>query len=193
MENTGRRKNGRLHKLITAVFAVVFVASLISTVSTIAAANIFKIQSAELTELSATAEGTISSYDDLNIISNVTFHKLNDYAKYTITLKNNDSAEHVIESITDDNINPYVTYDYDQHANEQIGAGENLVFVVTAKYTTAVTDINQRAQANNVKFFIHFTDIDEEVILVPNTGVSSNVGNTIRGSVITLIISVCRG
>lgn len=189
MENTGRRKNGRLHKLITAVFAVVFVASLVSTISTIAAANLFKIQSAELTELSATAEGTISSYDDLNINSNVTFHKLNDYAKYTITLKNNDSVEHVIESITDDNANPYVTYDYDQHANEHISAGENLVFVVTAKFTTAVTNINQRAQANNVKFFIHFTDIDEEVILVPNTGVSSNVGNIIRGSVITLIIS----
>ncbi len=189
MENTGRRKNGRLHKLIAAVFAVVFVASLVSTISTIAAANLFKIQSAELTELSATAGGTISSYDDLSINSDVTFHKLNDYAKYTITLKNNDSVEHVIESITDDNANPYVTYDYDQHANEQISAGENLVFVVTAKYTTAVTDINQRAQANNVKFFIHFTDIDEEVILVPDTGVSSNVGNTIRGSVITLIIS----
>lgn len=189
MENTGRRKNGRLHKLITAVLASVFVASLVSTISTIAAANLFKIQSAELTELSATAEGTILSYDDLNVNSNVTFHKLNDYAKYTITLKNNDSVEHVIESITDDNANPYITYDYDQHANEQINAGENLVFVVTAKYTTAVADMNQRAQANNVKFFIHFTDIDEEVILVPNTGVSSNVGNTIRVSVITLIIS----
>ena len=189
MENTKRRRSGRLGRLITAVFALAFVVSIISTVTAFAAANLFKIQNAELSELSTTAEGSISSFDETNIVSNVTFHKLHDSAKYTITLKNTDSKDHVIESITDDNESPYISYIYDQHANEQINAGENLVFEVTAKYTTAITDINQRAQATNVRFFIHFTDLEEEIPIVPNTGTNPNTGDYIHFSVISLVIS----
>ncbi len=189
MENTRRRRSGGLRNIITAVFAVAFVASIVSTITAFAAANLFKIQNAELSELSTTAEGSISSFDEENIVSSVTFHKLNDSAKYTITLKNTDTKDHIIESITDDNINPYISYEYDQHMGKQIDAGSDFVFVVTAKYSTAITDIDQRAQVSNVKFFIHFTDIEEEILIVPNTGVSSNSGNFIRFSVISLVIS----
>ena len=189
MENTRRRRSGRLGRLITAVFALAFVASIISTITALAAANLFKIQNAELTELSATAEGAISSFDETNIVSNVTFHKLGDSAKYTITLKNTDSNEHIIESITDDNENPYINYVYDSHAGEQINAGENLIFVVTAKYSTSITDVSQRAQVSNVKFFIHFTDLEEEILIVPDTGTNPNTGDYIHFSVLSLVIS----
>lgn len=178
----------RLKRLLTVVFAMGFVASFISTISAFAAANLFKIQNAELSELSATAQGAISSFDEENIVSDVTFHKLGDFAKYTITLKNTDSKDHVIESITDDNENPYVSYEYDQHSGEQIDAGADLVFVVTAKYATAVTDINARAQATNVKFYIHFTDLEEEVPVVPDTGVSTNSSDHLQTSVVSLVI-----
>ncbi len=189
MESTRRRRSGRLGRLITAVFALAFVASIISTIAALAAANLFRIENAELSELSTTAEGSISSFDETNIVSNVTFHKLGDFAKYTITLKNTDSNDHVIESITDDNESPYINYVYDSHAGEQINAGENLIFVVTAKYFTSITDVNQRAQANNVKFFIHFTDLEEEIPVVPNTGTNSNTGDHIHSSVLSLVIS----
>ncbi len=189
MESTRRRRSGRLGRLITAVFALAFVASTISTIAALAAANLFKIENAELSELSTTAEGSISSFDEENIVSNVTFHKLGDFAKYTITLKNTDSNDHVIESTTDDNENPYISYEYDQHIGEQINAGEDFVFVVTAKYSTSITDVNQRAQANNVKFFIHFTDIEEEIPIVPNTGTNPNTGDYIHFSVLSLVIS----
>ena len=189
MENTRRRRSGGLRNIVTAVFAVAFVASIVSTITAFAAANLFKIQNAELSELSTTAEGSISSFDEENIASSVTFHKLNDSAKYTITLKNTDTKDHIIESITDDNINPYISYEYDQHMDEQIDAGSDFVFVITAKYSTAITNIDQRARVSNVKFFIHFTDIEEEILIVPNTGASSNSGNFIRFSVISLVIS----
>ncbi len=189
MENTRQRRSGGLRNIVTAVFAVAFVASIVSTITAFAAANLFKIENAELSELSTTAEGSISSFDEENIISNVTFHKLNDSAKYTITLKNTDTKDHIIESITDDNINPYISYEYGQHTGEQIDAGSDFVFVITAKYSAAITNIDQRAQVSNVKFFIHFTDIEEEILLVPNTGASSNTGNFIRFSVISLLIS----
>ena len=82
---------------------------------------------------------------------------------------------------------------------EQIDAGADFMFVVTAKYSTATTDINQRAQVSNVKFFIHFTDIEEEILIVPNTeggtliapntGANSNTGNHIHFSILSLVIS----
>ena len=193
MEKQRRRGGMRLLKgAITAVFAVGFVFSLFSTFSAFAAANLFQIQNAELTEISATAEGSITSFDETNIVSSVTFHKLNDSAKYAVTLKNTDSKDHIIESITNDNENPYVTYEHDSYANTTVAAGANLDFVVTAKYTTAVTDTSARAQATNVKFIIKFTDIEEpeEIPIVPNTGENANpnTGDAIQSNVIMLVV-----
>ena len=160
-----------VRRILSAVFAVGFVVALLSTINAFAAANLFKIQNAELGDLSAGVTGAISTFDETNIESNVTFHKLDDTAKYTITLENTDSKDHVIQSITDDNDNPYVSYEYSSYANTVVKAGESFDFVVTAKYANAVTDKNARAQATNVKFFLRFTDIEEpEVIpITPNT------------------------
>ncbi len=169
------RRCNCLLKIITAVFAVGFVVSIFFTISAFATANLFKIQNAELGELSTTAEGTIISFDESNIVSDVTFHKLNDSAKYTITLKNTDDNNHIIESVTDDSENPYISYEYEQHQGEQINAGANFVFVVTARYTTATSDISQRAQVSNVKFLIHFMDIEEAIPININPKTSDNL------------------
>ncbi len=185
MEYTRHRGSGVLRRLITAVFAVAFVASIISTASAFAAANLFKIQNAELSELSTTAEGSISSFDETDIVSNVTFHKLNDSAKYTITLKNTDNKDHIIESITDDNENPYVSYIYDNYANTRVNAGDSFDFIVVAKYTNGIEDPSARAQATDVKFAIQFTDIEEPEII----SVSPNTGDAIIKNVIALAVS----
>ena len=173
-EGQARRCNCLL-KIITAVFAVGFVVSIFFTISAFATANLFKIQNAELSELSTTTEGAIISFDESNIVSDVTFHKLNDSAKYTITLKNTDNKNRIIESVTDDSENPYISYEYEQHQGEQIDAGANFVFTVTAKYTTATSDISQRAQVDNVKFLIHFTGIEEAIPININPKTSDNL------------------
>ena len=178
---------GCLPKIAAAVFIAALASSIIFAVSAFAQTNHFKIQNAELSELSATAEGAISSFNEANIVSNITFHKLNDSAKYTITLKNTDSKNHTIESITDDNENLYISYEYDQHTSEQINADADLVFIVTAKYTTAITDINQRVQINNVKFFIHFDGIEEAVSITPDA--NPNTNDQVIFNVALLIVS----
>ena len=159
--------------------------ALLGTIGAFAGANLFKIQDAKLSELSAGATGAISTFDETNIESNVTFHKLDDSAKYTITLKNTDCKDHIIQSITDDNDNPYVSYEYSSYANTLVKAGDSIDFIVTAKYANAVTDKNARAQATNVKFFLKFADIDEpeELAIAPNTG------DNIMTSVVVLAIS----
>ena len=146
------------------------------TIRTLAAETIFRIQNAELTSISDGAEGTIASFDESNIISNVVFHHLNDSATYKITLKNSDSKDHIIETITDDNENSYISYNYNKHENELINAGNDLVFDLTATYSTANTDTSARIQSTNVKFYIQFVDVEEPVEIdldVPNTGANA--------------------
>lgn len=175
----------RLRIVLTAIFAVGFVWSLFMTFSSFAAANLFKIQDAKLSDLSANVSGTISSFDESTIVSNVTFHKLNDSAKYTITLKNTDSKDHIVESISDDNENAHISYLYDSYANTLVKAGDSFDFVVTAKYTNAVTDMNARAQATNVKFMIKYLDIAEPEAI----SVNPSTGDEIAKNVIVLAIS----
>ncbi len=184
------RRRNYFPLIITAIFVFGFVASLISTLTTSAAANIFKIQNVEQTGISASAEGTITGFDEQTISSGVVFHHLNDYVEYTITLKNTDTSAHIIEAITDNNNNPYIIYDYLNHQNEQIGAGSDLVFVVTARYVNQA-DMNDRVSVNNVKFNIKFLDIeeDDEVIVVPDTGASTSTSGGASFSAISLIIS----
>ena len=174
-ESHARRSRHGFRKLLTLIFVAGFIVSLISTVSAFAEANIFKIQNAELGEFSTTAEGYISSFDEQEIVSNVTFHTLNDSVKYTITLKNTDDVDHVIYAITDDNTNPYISYEYDSHANEQVNAGEDLVFEVVARYVTTVS-INERAQVSSVHFLIDYQDIDktDSIDINPNTSDAIN-------------------
>ncbi len=186
-----RRSRLRFSKRLAAVFAVVFAFSFFSTLGAFAASNIFKIENAELTDLSGTATGSITNFDDDSIVGSVTFHQVDEAAKYTITLRNADSVEHTIESITDDNTNPYITYDYDDHVGESVAAGGELVLVVTATYATEVTDVDARAQATNVTFTIKYLDVDEpdEIPVYPDTGSAPGVNDGAKGSIVWLLLS----
>ncbi|MBR3176967.1 BspA family leucine-rich repeat surface protein [Candidatus Saccharibacteria bacterium] len=171
MEKTRRRGwRKQVFGLSAIIFAASFIVSLVPSIRAIAEGAIFKIKSAEITQLSSGVDGAISSHDDSTIVSDVTFHKLGDTATYKVVLQNTDSKDHVIETISDDNVNSHISYSYDKHTNETIAAGSNLDFVFEAKYTKT-PNTNERQQVSKVKFSIRFTDIDEpeEVIVAPST------------------------
>lgn len=171
MEKTRRRGwRKQIFGLSAIIFAASFIVSLVPSIQAIAEGAIFKIKSAEITQLSSGVDGAISSHDDSTIVSDVTFHKLGDIATYKVVLQNTDSKDHVIETISDDNANSHISYSYNKHANETIAAGANLDFVFEAKYTKT-PNTNERQRVSKVKFSIRFTDIDEpeEVIVAPST------------------------
>ena len=186
-------KRFSFRKLLTAFFAVLFIFSLINTHNSFALANLFKIEDVSITALSGNAEGSVSGFSEQQIVSNVTFHSLNDTAKYTITLKNTSDKQNVIESITDDNENPYVEYLYDQYENTSINPGESFNFIVTAKYVNAVTNTNERVQPTSVKFMIKYVGVEnpDTLPLVPDTSgnTTSAIGNAIRTNTTFLVIS----
>lgn len=181
-----------LRRIVTAAFAAVFCFSFLSTFQTFAAANIFIIEDAKLTELSENAEGDITSFNELEVRSNVTFHKVGDTAKYTLTIKNNSDEDRLINYISDNNESNYLSYEYNDFANSLIKANETFDFIVTVKYKNAVNNLSERTQISNVKFLINYADGQIEIPLVPDTSgnmTNETISNAIKTNTLVVIIS----
>lgn len=193
MQNIKRRRwTIRLRKIITAVFTVGFCFSFLSTFKTFAAANIFTIENAGLTELSENAEGGIISFNGLEVKSNVVFHEVGDTAKYTLTLKNSDTEDHTINYITDNNESEYLSFQYDSFENTLVKSGETLNFIVTVKYENAVNDLTKRIQISNVKFIINYTGGEDEIPLIPDTSgttTTKTASDAIKTNTFAIIVS----
>ena len=160
---------GRRSWIIATIAVISSVLLLASVTPAFAASTTFEVQSVELQDMSTTASGDIIDFNETNISSDITFNKLNDSAKYVITLKNVSDEDCVIEGITDNNMSPYISYEYDSYVGETVKAGEEFVFEVTAKYLAYIADPSLGAQANSVTFRIAFGDGEEEIIINPNT------------------------
>ena len=185
MEITKRHWSGRWRLFVATIFAITFVVPFFSGISAFAASNLFQIQNVTLSEISGYSEGSITDSDETAIVSDITFKRLGDSAKFIITLKNTDNKDHIIESITNDNTNTYVSYEHDSYANTAIKAGESFDFVVVAKYINVIADLNDSVQTANVKFIIKCLDGEPEAIAI-NPKTSDNIFS----NVVTLIISI---
>jgi uncharacterized repeat protein (TIGR02543 family) len=189
MRKVGRKKKSRIIKtrLFTMLFALLFVVSLFTSFKAAAETKPFSLSSATISDKSSGVTGSISSFTDEEVINDITFHKLNDYATFKLVIKSNLSREITILEITDDNSNSYIDYEYDKHENEKITAGSNLNFEVKAVYKNAVTDTSKRNQTNNVKFTIKYLDNNEQK--EADITVNPKTGDNIHISYILLVIS----
>ena len=186
------KKNKRKIKLIsprifTMLFALLFVVSLFFSISALAESKPLSITSASIIDKSEGVTGNITNYTDDEVNSNIEFHKLNDYATYKIDIKSNEDEEITITSITDDNNNEYVDYEYDKHENEKLSPGKTLNFESKAVYTKEVTDTSKRKQTIHVKFIIKYLKDGKEK--EADINVNPKTGDNIYISVILLIIS----
>ncbi len=172
MQYTKRRKIiAHKWRLLAILFAFIFAGSVTSTLQASADANKFRIQNVNLTGQSSATSGSISSPNDSQLESNVVFHHLNDFATYSITLKNTDSKAHTIDSITDNNESEYIAYSYDSHEGETIEAGADFELIVTVSYANAVMNMSERTQDSTVNIFIRYDSNEEPDVIpiIPNT------------------------
>ena len=184
-----KKKKSKLIKtrLFTVLFAVMFIVSLFTGIKAFAETGPFKLNSATISDKATGVTGSISSFNDSEVINDITFHKLDDYATFKFELKSNLNREITILEITDDNSNSYIAYEYDKHENEKLASNGTFNFIVKAVYKTELTDTSKRNQTNNVKFTIKYLDNGEEksdeIIVNPKTG------DGIGKSIIMLVIS----
>ena len=174
-------------RLFFMIFLIMFVVSLFASISVLAESNDLKLADATVSGKSDTVTGDITDVSNNKVEDDVTFHKVNDDITYKFVVKNTLDEEITILSITDDNDNSYVNYEYDKHENEKLGAGESFDFLVTTRYKSSVTDMSKRDQNTSTNFIINYTkasaDEDDSSSINPNTG--DNIG----WSFIVLIIS----
>ena len=183
-----KRKNKLvLSRAFSLVFMLMFIASLFTSLNAFGETLPFNISDATISDKSDDATGTITSFSDDEVINNITFHKLNGFVTYKLEIKSNLSNEVTILSITDDNKNPYLVYEYDKHENEKLNPKDSFELLVKAIYKNELTDVTKRAQTNNVKLTIRYSDnsVEKEGSIV----ISPKTGDNIDKSFVLLVIS----
>lgn len=181
------KKNKILARLFSIVFVASFVIPILNSANTFAAANALVIDNAEIVEYSPTAEGYIDSFEGGTITGDITFHQLNDYVKYNITIKNVTDIKQTIESITDNNTSEYITFTYDAHEDFEVAAGDSFDLLITVTYTKLIEDPTNRAQTPGVKLIINYSD--EFDLLVPKTGTTTAEPNATSNYLPIAIVS----
>lgn len=176
------------------VLTVLVLLSIIGSSIVYGAEDTLSVASVNITEKSDTATVEKLSFEGTAIDCNVTFHKLNDYAKFRIEIKNNSDQDYKVKSITSNNENEYITYDGSESIGTKVEADSSAVIYIVAKYSKAVDDIAKRNQDMNVDFEITLEDDlgnTETIGLNPKTGDSIIIYMTMFGvSTLALIVFI---
>lgn len=165
----------KIEKIILIFLSLVFLYSTFNVGRVFAASNILKITNAVVTEKSTEVDASVLDYSNNTISSNVSFHRLNDFVVYKVTVKNTDSIKHIIDIVVDNNSKDYLEYEYDDYKNTILEPGQEVDVYIKEIYRNSINSTSNRSQSNTVKFT--FNLIDEvknesviDVIVNPKTG-----------------------
>lgn len=158
---------------------------LFSNSNVMAQSNIISLINVKVHDKSDTTIVNDVNYDNLSISSDVTFHNVNDYVTYEITLKNNTRKNYILKSLTTTSNNDYVIYSCTNCSALNVPKEGEIKVLLTSKYMTQVQNINERTQNN--EFDLQLKLIDENGNLVnPQTG--DNINLYIYMAVVSFII-----
>ena len=151
----------------------------------------FILSEANIIEKSDEVDSTISSFsgDSLNI--ETTFHKLNEYVNYKLTIKNNSDENYKLISVSDNNSNDYIKNEYEYTENEELSGNNTIDINMKSIYENELDNINNRNQIE--EFIISIVFEDEEGNIDNRTIIINPETHTIAGVSIyyyLLIISI---
>ena len=163
-------KNMKIGKIIVSILLVsTLLFSLLNIIRVGAKEPSIILTNAVIESKSDTIEGGINTFDSTKVVSNVTYHKLNDYVTYKLTLKNNENKEIKILDITDDNTFEHIVYEYDKHTDEVIDSKNSFDLVIKASYKNE-TEYNAESNKEvKIKITYEIEDEKKEEV-VPITG-----------------------
>ncbi len=100
--------------------------------------NKVKITNVELDSKSETVVVGEPTIEGVSIKFDLKFKEVNQFAKYKVTLKNDDTEDYELVSEKDTDTSTYITYEYEIDGESIIKAGEEKIIYVTATYTKEV-------------------------------------------------------
>lgn len=180
------KKQLSLKKLTTITLIAILLFSLIGAFRVYATGDTFTITNVEISEKSETINVKELSFEKAEINSNIIYHKVGDYIKYKITVKNNDRQSYKVASISDNNENEFITYDYSDFQGRELKANESVDLYVTVKYLKEIEDVTKRTQEMNVELNV---TLEDETGNVVTEGIKFNGNNPKTGDPITLYMS----
>ena len=148
----------RKQKFMILILIMVFLFSIIQIGHAFASAEKISLTNVEIINKSDTVYVDNITYENKEINNNITFHKVGDFVTYKITIKNNENKNYIIKSISDDNINQYITYEYNTYEGVILGSNEEKQIYITAKYSKELNDVSKRDQLFLVKFSLNIED-----------------------------------
>ena len=175
------KKKFKTTRLFTFLFVCLFIVSIFMGFNAFADGNVFKLEEAIISDRSDDVTGDITSIDNGEINSDITFHEVGGNVTYNLKIKNTFDDKIKILSITDNNDSDYLIYEYDKHENEELEANDILDFAVKVIYQNEVTEVNERNKTYNVDFLISYEKNGkvEEDTLVLNPKTWDNIGLSI--------------
>ena len=177
------------------LFLILLVISLLLSVfhvgKILAAEPTFKLSNAVIDSKSSGVEAVIESFTDNKLITDTTFHKLNDYVKYVLTIKNTSNTKYKLVLVDDNNSNDNVTYEYEYNKDEDLLPNNSVDVVLTITYKEGIQEINQRTQDQEVKISFIVEDengnvYEEEITNNPKT--SDDVLIYIISAIVSLLV-----
>ncbi len=163
-----------LKKLFLALMVISLLLSVFSIGKILAAEPTFILSDAEIEDKSSGVEASIEEFTSNELITNTTFHKINDYVKYRLTIKNTSDTKYKLVLVNDNNSNENVTYEYDYNENEELLPGNTLDVMLTITYKEGIEQIDQRTQDQEVKISFIVEDengnnYEEDITINPQT------------------------
>ena len=152
------RKKFSRKKLVLLLALLIFLFSLFKVARTLASTDSFTITSAEILSKSSTVEINSFQYEKYTIRSNVIFHNVGDSLTYKINIRNNEDVNYTVVSISDDNKNENVSYEYAECEGLELKSKQEAEFHITEKYIAENMDISKRNQDFSVNLYITLID-----------------------------------
>ena len=147
--------------------------SLFKAINVLAGEKVIKLTDAQVTDKSSTTQALIESFSDEVVNSKTTFYKLDDYVVYKLTIKNTSNKDYTLVSVSDNNQDANLSYEYTYDANSNFAANSTKDITLKISYKSELTDISKRDQDNDVRITISLNnedgDSEEEIIINPQT------------------------
>jgi surface protein len=136
-----------------------------------AATKDLEIADFELQSKSSTATIDSVTLDGDKVTSNIVFNKVDDFASFNLTIKNNSSDKYKVISVEDNNENKNIsiTYDYDKDYFEK---DKTTSIKIKIKYEKELTN-KEKLSLNNLNIKVNFEKEDgskSSIVINPTTG-----------------------
>ena len=156
------QKKSATKKVAILIAILIFLFSLFKVGQSLASTDSFIITDAAISSKSDTAEVNNLNYEDYSLKSNIVFHNVGDSVTYRINIKNNEDVNYTVVSVSDNNENEYISYEYDNYEGVKFNSKDELSFYITEKYVKEITDIANRDQTFSTNIYITLVDENGE-------------------------------